>query len=226
MRRVIALLMLTACGRLGFDAFGDGGQIADDDGGGSGSGSGSGSSGACVSPGYGDSFDEVLPCNMFGMPVVTNGGMTTTNGTLTITPNANANTMVGCARGSSAFGDAGAFVEVSQAAPSPAETALVVSVGAKTAAITVIAPFIAYLDPNANTVMTSYDPQAMRWWRLRPVGTMLYAETAPDGKTWTRFASSGNGFTGTGTVSIYVQTDAGNAAPGSAKIEGIDICPP
>jgi hypothetical protein len=226
MRRVIALLTCAACGRVGFDPFGDGGGSGDDDGSGSGSGSGSDLPNSCVSPGYGDSFDEAFPCNAFGMPIVTNGGLATSNGTLTITPNANANAMAGCARPSSAFGAAGAFVEVSQAAPSPSQTVLVVQVGAKTAGITVQPPFIVYLDPNANTVMTSYDPTAMRWWRLRPVGGAMYAEASPDGLTWTRFASSSGGFTGTGTVAIYVQSDSTNPAPGTAKVEGIDVCPP
>ena len=160
------------------------------------------------------------------MPVATNGGLATSNGTLTITPNANANTMLGCERANSAFGDAGAFVEVSQAIPAPGQTILLVQIGVKSASIIVTPPFITYLDPNANSVMTAYDATAMRWWRLRPVNGGLNAETAPDGKTWTRFASSGMGITGTGTVAIFVQTDSSENAPGTAKIEGIDVCPP
>jgi hypothetical protein len=225
MRRLIALLTCAACGRVGFDAFGDGGgQVGDD--GGSGSGSGSDPSNSCVSPGYGDTFEEALPCNAFGMPVVTNGGLNTSNGTLTITPNANVNSMAGCARANAVFGNAGAFVEVSQADPSPGETVLLIQIGAQTTGITVTPPFIAYFDPSGNTVTTAYDPTAMRWWRLRPVGGGLFAETSPDGKTWTRFASSSPGITGTGTVAIFVQTDNTNTAPGTAKIEGIDVCPP
>jgi len=180
----------------------------------------------CISPGYGDTFDEIEPCNAFGMPLVTNGGLATANGTLTITPNASANTMVGCARANAGFGAAGAFVEVSQAAPSPGGTVLAVQIGGSTAGITVAPPLIAYIDPSANTVKTSYDPAAMRWWRLRPVDGGLAAETSPDGRTWTRFASSGTAFTGTGTVVIYVQTDTSNVDPGTAKVEGIDVCPP
>ena len=225
MRSVIAVLACVACGRVGFGASAGDGGGGDDDGGGSGSGSGSGST-SCVSPGYGDTFDEALPCNAFGMPMVTNGGLATSNGTLTVTPNANANTMVGCQRVNAAFGEAGAFVEVSQVAPAPAQTVLLVQIGAKFASILVTPPFIGYVDPNANMVMTAYDPVAMRWWRLRPVGAGLNAEASPDGKTWTRFASSSPGITGTGTVEVFVQTDSTNGAPGTAKIEGIDVCPP
>ncbi|MEP6866087.1 MAG: hypothetical protein ABJE66_36040 [Deltaproteobacteria bacterium] len=224
MRSVIALLACVACGRVGFGAFaGDGGGGGDDAGG---SGSGSDLSNTCSSPGYGDTFEEALPCNAFGMPVVTNGGLATSNGTLTITPNASANTMVGCARSNAAFGPAGAFVEVSQVLPAPGQTLLLVQIGVKTAAIVVTPPFLRFVDWNGNTVMTAYDPTAMRWWRLRPVDGGLYAETSPEGKTWTRIASSSPGVSGSGTVAIYVQTDTTNTAPGTAKVEGIDVCPP
>ncbi|HEY6035445.1 MAG TPA: hypothetical protein VIV58_14330 [Kofleriaceae bacterium] len=226
MRPVIAVLACVACGRVGFGAYGgDGGGDGDDDGS-AGSGSGSDLSGTCLSPGYGDTFVEALPCNAFGTPVATNGGLSTSNGTLTITPNANANTMVGCQRTNAAFGEAGAFVEVSQVLPAPGQTALLVEVGTQMAAIIVTPPFIAFFDPSANTVMTSYDPTAMRWWRIRPVTSGLYAETSPDGKTWTRFASTSGMVGGTGIVAIFGQTDTTNAAPGTAKIEGIDVCPP
>ncbi|MHB9861986.1 hypothetical protein [Streptomyces sp. YIM S03343] len=40
-----------------------------------------------------------------------------------------------------------------------------------------------------STTLPSYDPHAHRWWRLREAGGVFYADTAPDGLTWTQQAS-------------------------------------
>lgn len=230
MRRVIALVACAACGRVGFDAFDDGGHSGDDDGSGSGSGSGSGMdlSSTCLSPGYGDPFDEITPCMAFGQPMVDNGGLSTSGGTLTIAPNAGANTMVGCMRQSAAYGVAGEFVEVSQVVPDPGQTILLVQGLAKGASMFTQPPFLIYFELGGGTVMKNYDPVAMRWWRIRPNNTLTgtLAETSPDGRTWTQFAATSTILPANVAVEVYVQTDSSNPAPGTATIEGIDVCPP
>lgn len=182
----------------------------------------------CLSPGYGDSFDEVSPCMALGEPLLTNGGLSITNSTLTISPNANANTMVGCRRASASFGAAGAFVEISQVLPSPGQTLLFLAAGSRTLAMVAQPPLLAYSDSAGGTVMKPFDPLAMRWWRIRPdfatSGTV--AETSADGRQWKMFAATSGMPAPTATLAVYVQTDSSNAAPGTAKIEGIDVCPP
>jgi hypothetical protein len=40
-----------------------------------------------------------------------------------------------------------------------------------------------------STTLPTYDPGAHRWWRLRESGGSFYADTSPDGLTWTQQAS-------------------------------------
>ncbi|MEO6774344.1 MAG: hypothetical protein ABI467_15215 [Kofleriaceae bacterium] len=227
MRSVIVMLACAACGRVGFGAFaGDAGGASDDDG--SGPGSGSDLSNTCLSPGYGDGFDEASPCKALGMPILTNGSLSTANSTLTISPDANAQTTVGCMRASASFGAAGAFVEISQVVPAPGHTALFLTIGARTLSMATQPPFLVYSDSSGGTVTKGYDPLAMRWWRIRPDPTTsgAIAETSADGRQWTMFATTSIPPATTATLAVFVQTESTNATPGTATIEGIDVCPP
>jgi hypothetical protein len=43
---------------------------------------------------------------------------------------------------------------------------------------------------NTNISLPAYDAHAHRWWRLREAGGIFYADTSPDGLTWTTLAST------------------------------------
>jgi hypothetical protein len=223
---VVVLVAFAACGRIGFGAVsGDGGDGDDD--GGSGSGSGSDLAGTCLDPGYGDTFDEILPCKAFGMVQASNGNMSITNGVLTLTPNANVATSLGCQRISGAFGAAGTFIEISQVLPDPGQTLLSITgmTNGYTAGFIEQAGLLSFTDSSGALVMHNYSPTLDRWWRIRPAGGAMLAETSPDGKTWTRFASTTAAAPSTVSIAAYVQTDTNDAAPGSAVFQGIDVCP-
>jgi uncharacterized membrane protein YphA (DoxX/SURF4 family) len=228
MRPVIAVLACAACGRLGFGAFaGDGGGGSGDDDG-SVPGSGSDLSGTCLSPGYGDGFDEVLPCNAFGMLQVTNAGMNVMNSQLTISPNASTMSTAGCERVSGAFGAAGTFIEISQVLPPPGQTLLEITGTSTsfTAGIIVANGLLTYSDSAGTFTMMPYNPSAHRWWRIRPAGDKLVAETSPNGKGWTMFASATTASPSDVAIAAYVQSDTSNTTPGAAVFQGIDVCPP
>jgi hypothetical protein len=230
MRRVIAVLACVAgaaCGRVGFGAFaGDGGGTGGDDG--SGSGSGSDLTNTCLSPGYGDGFDEVFPCNAIGMPQVSNGGLNVMNSEMTLTPNANAATNLGCVRMSGVFGAAGTFIEIGQILPAPGQTVLTITgtTSGYTAGFIEQGGLLAFTDSGGGLVMHNYDATADRWWRIRPQAGRMIAETSPNGKTWTMFASTTATAPAAVSIAAYVQTDASNMAPGTAVFQGIDMCPP
>lgn len=227
--RIGVLVAMCACGRIDFAMLGDDG--GGDDGGGSGSGSGSDSGSAfdgCVSPGYGDSFDEIMPCQNFGSPMVFNGMLSTSNGMLTITPNASANTNNGCTRINAVYGPAGVFIEMSQVASSPGQTLMLVSTAGSTWGFEVNAlgaNMLSYVDTAIGVVEQPYNPTADRWLRVRPVGGTTRAETSADGVHWTTFANSSLLPMSPANIDIYVQTDNTDTTPGMTVIEGIDVCP-
>jgi hypothetical protein len=213
------LLAIAACGRFGFDPAG--GLTGDDDGG---SGSNDVLAG-CLSPGYGDDFVEITPCQQFGTPMFTNGSLNVSNGQLTITPNPNTQTSIGCVRASATFTRPGAFAEISQILPSPGETTLVVATSSDTAGFLAFNGLLAYDDTSGVTASVPYNPTAHRWWRLRPVSTGTIAEVSPNGMVWTTFAQSGLMLGSATTIEMSVQTDDTDATPGTAVIQGIDVCP-
>jgi hypothetical protein len=181
-----------------------------------------------VSPGYGDGFDEVLPCKAFGMPQVSNGGLNVMNSEMTLTPNANVATSLGCERLSGAFGAAGTFIEISQVLPDPGQTLLTITstTNGYTAGMLEENGMLAFTDSGGGVVMHQYNPSADRWWRIRPAGGRMLAETSPNGKTWTMMAAISATAPTTVAIAAYVQTDATDTAPGTAVFQGIDVCPP
>ena len=74
---------------------------------------------------------------------------------------------------------------------------------------------------------TTYDPTAMRWWRLRPEAGVIVGEYSADGRQWTRFGES---VTAPPSTSMSVSLNAGNfqtiAAAQSAEFDNFNVCPP
>jgi hypothetical protein len=221
-RRVTGLLICAACGRVGFDASGDGGGP-----GGSGTGSGSGPGSGdpltgCADPGYGDTFLEIIPCNAFGTAILQNGNFTISNGTLGLSPSPNIDSMLGCMRAAGAFGPAGTFAEISKVLPN-GQTELVIASGVATFGMIQQNGLLGYTDSTGATAFKPFDQVAMRWWRLRPINNHVRAEYSANGIDYTTLAESTSA--AMATVSIQVAVASNDPAPGTATIEGIDVCP-
>ncbi|MBD0743608.1 hypothetical protein [Streptomyces sp. CBMA152] len=60
----------------------------------------------------------------------------------------------------------------------------------------------------ATTTLPPYDPHAHRWWRIRENSGTWYADTAPDGITWTQQTSSTYSW-GATAMTAAIQTSAG-----------------
>lgn len=230
MRRLIALLVLCNCGRVGFDGL-DGGVPGNSHDGASGTDAGSGSgdvlANGCISPGYGDDFNEVNPCGKLGTTSVFQGGISTSNGVLTMSPNPNTASDLECVRDAADWNAAGAFAEVIQPLPGNSETNLSVTDTTTLAAFMITEQHanLIFTSP-AGTVQINYDPTAQRWWRIRPYGGDVIAETSPDGTQWTSFARAGGTLPSTLRLTLGVFETDPVANPGSAMFGGIDVCPP
>jgi hypothetical protein len=219
MRYAALAIALTACGRIGFDAIGG-------DAGGSNGSSGSNNApgdGAlgCVSPGIGDSFDEVMPCKAWGIPIADNAGLSTSNGTLTITLQPNVMASGGCENDAVTFGPDGVFVQIGNV-PSIGSLRLNVEIaGPATWAMEVMNENrIDLIQPgDLSSPQTPYEP----WWRMRPLGGVVVWETSPDGLTWTIQRTGDMPAPSSALISIVAF--ANDPAPGQAVLDGIDVCP-
>lgn len=227
------LLCLAACGRVGFDATptgtsGDGGAI--DDAGVPGDDGAlppvDAPSGACVQPAANCSFDGVGPCSCWGTPSAINAGMSETGGALSITPNANtAGAQGSCTRNNVAFGPEGVFVEISQVVSgAQGLTALQVGSSPDVFEIDIQNGQVTVTD-GSNMSTTTYNATSMRWLRIRPMSSSTVFERSADGMTWTTFYTSGRVASAMYNVRIIGGTIGGQAAPGAARFEGINVCP-
>ena len=223
---LLPLVAIAACGRLGFDPSGptSGDDAASSSDSGSGSGSGDVLAG-CLSPGYGDDFNEVIPCNEIGTAMIAGGMLNVSNSQLTITPNPNTTTGLGCVRVSGTFTRPGTFVEISQILPAPGQTMMLLTSSTSTAGFIVTGGTLAYNDSSGATTGQPYNPTANRWWRIRPISTGTIAEVSADGLAWTTFTKSALTLASPVAIAVYVQTDNNDPNPGSAVIQGIDVCP-
>lgn len=242
-RSALLLLVLSACGRLGFDPTTalSGDDALDDAGTGDGTGDGDGGvdaeidaaidapAGACVQPGSGCTFPGGLPCSCWGTPSTVNAGMNEAGGSLKITPNANTVGAQGsCVRASTTFSAAGAIIEISQVvAGAQGLTAIQLGGGGDVHQLAVQGGQLIAQDATGTINMAAYNPVSMRWWRIRPVAVAntLY-ETSADGVTFTPFVTSTKVGSSSYTVRIIGGTIGGVAAPGFAQIESINLCGP
>jgi hypothetical protein len=222
----LGVIAVGACGRIGFDAIGDG-RIGNGDGNGSSmmTGSDAGYSGSgCLSPGSGDDFEEIIPCKAWGEPVVDNAGMNVSNGELTITPDASTQSAGGCLDSSLAFGEAGFFVHILQF-PNPGELQLVIT-DTSTSTNWIIQStnnlLFTFTKSGGGDTTAAFDASQV-WWRLRPSGASVVYETSPDGESWTvQHTEAG---AAPATVGASIEDVVDDPAPGVAILGGIDICP-
>ena len=228
------LVVLGACGRIGFDP---GGLATGDDGAGGGDGGppgGDGSlvdgpGGSCIAPGNGCAFPGGLPCSCFGTPSMINAGMAENAANhLRITPNANTLGAQGsCVRTATPFGPGGAIVEIAQVV-SGAEglTAIQVGGGADVFTLSQRGGQLIAEDGGGTVNAIPYFAFLMRWWRMRPNGLGVVFEYATNGMTWTTFAQSTRTPSTTYTVRLIGGTLAAIAAPGFAQFNRVNLCGP
>ena len=231
--RIVAALAiaLAACGRLGFDATGDGGSgIGVDnhnDGGSIGGDSGVIAIDAadtlgsgCVSPGIGDSFVETKPCTTWGSFIDLNSALGEGNGNLSITLMPNLQAEGGCTMLDVPFGPDGVFVQI-VVVPAIGTLELVLDTTADSWAMRIVDNGMLELVQPGDAVppVTPYEP----WWRMRPLGGVVVYETSPDAVTWT-IERIGTLPAPTTVVATFDES-ADDPAPGEAMLGGIDVCP-
>ncbi len=234
------LVLVAACGRFGFETPGSpGGDDAIDDALVDGSGPDDGgprpdaagpqvNQTTCTPPGTACAFPGGLPCSCWGTRSFTNAGIGESNGRLTISPNANtAGAQGSCLRSAVPFEAPGVIAEIS-AVVRGAQGLTAVQLGATPNVYTLsVRDGVLVMEDGDGTVASvGYDAVAMRWWRIRPVGAQVIYETAADGKTWTTRGTSNRPASASYEVRVIGGTIGPQSDPGTAQIEGINVCPP
>jgi hypothetical protein len=68
------------------------------------------------------------------------------------------------------------------------------------------------------TTLPAYDPHAHRYWRLREAGGVFYADTAPDGLTWTQQAAMAYTWDATNATVQFESSAGATEAAGSVSV--------
>ena len=234
--RWVVLVVIAACGRVGFETPGSpGGDDAIDDALVDGSG-GPPVDGdttqvtqtTCTPPTPSCAFPGGLPCTCWGTRTTLNASMGESNGRLTITPNANTVGAQGyCLRTTVPFAAPGVLVEISSVVQgAQGLTALQLGASPDVYTMSVRGTLLLVEDGDGTVASLTHDGSTMRWWRIRPVGAQVLYETAPDGKAWTTRGTSNRPSSASYDVRVIGGTIGAQATPGSAVVEGINVCPP
>jgi hypothetical protein len=223
-----ALLALCACGRIAFDPT-QGGPALDDSGAegvtmGDGSSDGNTDTG-CVDPGGGSTFPGGLPCSNWQANVsFNNAGVAESSGALTITPNANtAGAQGACTKNNVPFGAGGAIVEVSAALNGSSITAIQLGTGATALSMVVQNGQLLAQDAGGTRGMVAYSAQT-RWWRIRPANPIVFEYS--DGTRWKPLGTSAQTPQATYTTQLIAGEITAVPAPGTARFESVNLCPP
>jgi hypothetical protein len=183
----------------------------------------------CATPPITDAFDGPGdPCQgwgrQFGNAIVEQRG-----GAVFITPNASGDNSGGCESiRSIPFVNGGIFIEVPGVMAAGHGFVLFSARG-------IASPTIRFEDNqlsltwiDGTVASRSYDPVAMRWWRLRPEhgGARVIGEYAADGYHWTQLGAVPDA----PEPAINIEFEAGSgrvdASPGTAQLAHLDLCPP
>jgi hypothetical protein len=223
--RGLALVVVAACGRIGFDAHptGDGGGSSD---GGTGT--------PCGGPtAISDNFDDGIQdptWNLFTKPGMT---VSETGGELVITLGDN----VAGQNYAGYFGQrymdmrgSRAFIEVTQTAvpTGMGEAAFLLRADAMNdvgigIAHGTIGAGLRIAGVETTVMRIPYDPIAHRWIQLREDAGTVYYETSPDGTTFTAFANAPTPSYASGvTMQIYAGTPAAEPTPGAVHFDNLN----
>lgn len=227
---IVVATSLVACGRVGFETFGDGGSSGGDgsssNGDARGGDGGDASTSGCVVANPSTTFPGGLPCaDWGGNAAFTNAGLSESSGTLVITPNANAAGAFGrCQRDGVVPGTGGAFAEVSQVlSGSTSTTRLELVWGGETFFIG--ARNSVMVAGAVNIGVTFTGGTIARWWRMRLTAGMMVFEQSMDGTTWTSFAQMSVAATGAASLRVVATTPSAEPTPGMARFESVNVCP-
>ena len=228
----LALLLLCACGRIGFEAAGRGGgddMPLDDASLGDGSAADPDATAvACDQPGNGTTFpggaqactDWVANVNMV------NATVTEAAGQLTVVPAPNSTgAQGGCLKNGVPFGTAGAIVEV-DAVLTGSNTITAIQLGGGANALSMVVQNGALMAQDASGTLGSvtYSPTATKFWRIRPETLQIVFEYG-DGSTWTKLATSQQAAPATYDTRLIAGELGGVPNPGEARFGSVNLCP-
>jgi hypothetical protein len=171
------------------------------------------------------------PCEGLGFTNDLESDIEVVGGQMRITPFANIATTAGGCIGEldQAFDTGGVFIEVTTAVTGPAEY-MFIGVAwddlVSTSSVTRGGNLLIFEDQDGLELgATPIGPA--RWWRIRPRGDRLavVAETSPDGRVWTVFGTDNRPPPMRVKINFALGTFAPEAAPTTAVIDGINVCP-
>lgn len=174
---------------------------------------------------YADTFDTPPPCSMWGFVDSAASTVSVAQGQLVIVPDPNnTSTRGGClSSGNAPFTpESGIFIESAMpGAPNEYKFA-----GIDQLTIAWDATSVSFSLTNTMFASVPFGPNT-RWTRVRPTPdrTMVVAETAPDGLTWTPAGSVAFAAPSTVRLSLYGGTFAPIASPPPITFDGVDVCP-
>jgi hypothetical protein len=180
----------------------------------------------CVDPGGGSTFPGGLPCsNWQGTPVFTNAGLSESAGTLSITPNPNTAGAQGlCSKMNVPFGAGGAIVEVSEVLSGASITAIQLGGGATALSMVVQNGLLLAQDGTGTRGMVQYSPTTTRFWRIRPANPIVFEYG--DGTIWKPLGTSAQPPQATYNTQLIAGEITAVPAPGTARFESVNLCPP
>ena len=126
---------------------------------------------------------------------------------------------------------AGTFVEVSTTLTvTSGITQLVVETAFHTVAFNMQnddGQYLALVSESTEAKRDTYDPVAMRWWRLRPAGAMIAGDISANGLDWTPFGELSVGSDAIDDVGVTFGAGHYNnePSPGTAVFDGWNACP-
>lgn len=171
---------------------------------------------------------DAMGCDAFGATEYGGGTASNINGHLKIAMTADTGD-TGCREGTKFELDApGVFVEVAVPVAEPMLhkfTWLITQDGIR---MDVNNNQLVFEDAGSLFAMETYDPVAMRWWRMRPDRTdnRVIAEYSADGRAWTLLGKSDHFVPSTYLINFRVQGRNGQAARPFVELDNLNICPP
>lgn len=193
-----------------------------------------GASDGCVDGDLPEDFEGGPTCEPWGSTSSTGSTTIVEDGALTVTPGVDMmTTFGGCFTHGAVDFSRGVFAEVSGVVSSDAPEAYTIlnlfnadegtpfalSLTAHAGVIT------AYID-DVSRHEEPYDAVTMRWWRVRPAGGDILFETAADGILWAVLAAIPSPPMAEARINVGAGTNGPEAAPGTARFEGVNVCPP
>lgn len=179
----------------------------------------------CLDPGNGTTFPNGQPCNGWGTASANNAMVQNAGGRLAVTPVANAAGAIGgCTHVAVPFGPAGTLVQVDRTLTGASSRTLLELQNTGLSIGVVGGMMEARVGANL-LASVPFDPIAMSWWRMRPVGGGVWFETAPDGRTWNLLASTGAPAPASAPIRVLGETTANEPTPGVARFDSVNVCP-